>query len=345
MDDVSIFNGKYYVPFPPVPALLLTPWVLIMGAGHASSTPLALLLMGLSVVTLAQILRKLGLDWDRACWVLMAFFLGTGYWYVLNQNNGVWFLAHIVAVCFVLLSIDAAQDGRAAWAGLALGCAILSRQMSVYSSLFVVALLLQGTKSVRIGARRFAAFALPLSLCVAAYLAFNWARFGSPLDCGYAHLQHGGPLKERFEQHGLFSPAYLVHNLIYMFLQGPHVEFSGLMPVDMDAQGTSLLFASPFVLLAVLARPPKLLLWAAWISIGLTLFGLLFYYNNGWTQVNTQRFTLDFMPVLIVLVGMAARDVDIRLLRVSAGYSVVLNTLALLVIPLIPRVAIRLGLV
>lgn len=345
LDDVAVHEGKHYVPFPPAPAILLVPWVLFNGAEGTSARPLALLLTAVSVGVLARILRWYDIGWDRTCWVLMAFFLGTGYWFLVVESEGVWYLAQVVAVAFVFLAIHLAQVGRPALAGLALGTAVLSRQMTLYAAVFILALLLVNVPvSWRARRKRVLAFALPLGLCMAGYLIFNAVRFGSAFDCGYAYLQHGGPLRERFEQYGLFHPAYVLHNFIYLFLQGPRIEFEGLMPVGMDPMGTSLLFASPFVILAVWANTSRLVFRAAAATVGATVIHVLFYYNNGWMQVNTQRFTLDFLPVLIVLVGIAARTVNARIIRATVVYSVVLNTLALLVIPLIPRVADRMGL-
>jgi hypothetical protein len=342
MDDVSSHDGKYYVAFPPMPAVLLIPSVALLGPARAGAMPVALLLMGAAVFLLWRILTRLQIGRDAAAWLGMAFFLGTGYWFAIIQCNGVWFLAHVVAVTFSLLALEAAQSGRPVRSGLALGCAFLSRQMSIYAGIPIIALLLADSSAVRHAARRMAAFLLPLAACITAYLVFNAARFGHPLDCGYAYLHHGGVLQERYDRHGLFSPAYVAFNAAYLLLQGPHIEFDGLVPAGMDPWGTSLLFASPFVVLAWRARGPRWILLGTWAAVGLAALHMLCYYNNGWVQVNTQRFTLDFLPVLFLLLGLAVPYVDSRILRGLILYAVGLNTLAVLILPLVPRLLHRL---
>ena len=46
---------------------------------------------------------------------------------------------------------------------------------------------------------------------------------------------------------------------------------------------------------------------AAWFATGLSLIPLLTYYNTGWWQFG-YRYSLDFMPVVMVLLAIAARE-------------------------------------
>lgn len=58
--------------------------------------------------------------------------------------------------------------------------------------------------------------------------------------------------------------------------------------------------------------------------------------NNGWIQVNAQRFTLDFWPILILLVGLGTQRVAARVWKASILWGVGLNVLALIVMLLTP---------
>jgi hypothetical protein len=183
-----------------------------------------------------------------------------------------------------------------------------------------------------------AGFALPLIVAGAGYLWFNAARFGTPFDTGYNYLRVNDFLLLRFKEYGLFSPAYVLFNLIYLFLQGFHVSFTTpnqLSGLEIDPFGTSLLAASPFVLAAFFARRARLV-WAAWVVVALTAFVTLFYYNNGWVQVNAQRFTLDFWPVLLIplALGLKAQFAagQGRLWQGLIIYAVALNVLALVLL-------------
>ena len=216
---------------------------------------------------------------------------------------------------------------------------MLSRQFTLFAAIFlVVALWQRGESSVRSRWLNLAGFALPLLVAGAGYLWFNAARFGSPFDTGYNYLRVNDFLLLRFKDYGLFSPAYVLFNLIYLFVQGFHVDFTApnqLSGLEIDPFGTSLLAASPFVLAAFFARRDRLV-WAAWAVVALTAFVTLFYYNNGWVQFNAQRFTLDFWPVLLIplALGLKAQFAvgQARLWQWLIGYAVALNVLALILL-------------
>src|SRR6185503_4704590 len=152
--------------------------------------------------------------------------------------------------------------------------------------------------------RNLGFFAATTGVGIAIYLAFNAVRFGNPFDTGYAHIPFGGFFKARLDRHGLFSAAYLPFNLLYLLFQGFHVDFNSpakLSEVTADFFGTSLLGASPFVVLAVFAARAHGEVRALWVSVLAIAINQLFYLNNGASQINTQRFTLDFLPLMLVL--------------------------------------------
>ena len=336
LHDVSIYKGKNYVPFPPFPAVLLMPCVAFFGS--VSPILIALILTFLNVYIFVHLLKKLHIERKAIPWLVLAFFCGTGYWLAVKWSHGVWHFAHVVSVTFMLLAIyEATINGRGITTGVFLGCAFLSRQLTIYSSVYLFAALLLNPRNAdrRAKIRETLGFVFPVCFCIAAYLLFNRARFDSMFDTGYSRMALLGFLKLRVEQFGLFHPIYFPFNFIYMFLQGPHIEFSGellLKPESMNFFGTSLTFASPFVFCAFFAKWNKALFYSAWISICLTLLHMLFYYNNGWGQINTQRFTLDFLPVLVVLVALSVKNVNKKLFYISIIYSVSLNILSFFVL-------------
>ncbi len=332
--DVAIYKGQYFVTFPPFPAVLLMPFEALFA--QVSVTLIATILTLISGLVLSAILETLKLERALRLWLLLAFFLGTGYWNSAIESYDVWSYAHIVSVTFMLLAIkEALKSGHGLVAGLFLGSAFLSRQLSIYSAIFIFAVLLVNANNASRASkvRSTLGFGVALGACIGVYLLFNYARFGDPFDTGYAYLELGSYLGPRLEQYGLFNLAYVPFNLIYMFFQGPHIEFGGsVAPQGVDLAGTSITFASPFLYLAFLAKGNRWIRIGAWLTIGFALTHMMLYYNNGWQQVNAQRFTLDFLPVLIVLVALAAKSIDKRrpLLYWSIVYSVLLNAVMLL---------------
>ena len=339
LKDVAVVNGAYYVPFAPLPTILLLPFVALLGVQHTDVVAIAFGLTILNVWTFWQILKKLDLDAERSVWLVLALFLGTGYWSLVAKSCEVWGFAQVVAVTFLLLAIhEALGRRRGILLGIFLGCAFLARQLSVYGAVFLLAGLLSAPEAPALRARlkKVLEFGLAFSICAAVYIWFNWIRFGNPFETGYKYIQLEGFLKDRVDHHGLFSLASLPFNFVHMFLQGPHFEFgSGLWPKNMDQFGTSIIFASPFVLLAFRARWSRPLVIGCAVSIGLSLCHMLLYYNNGWVQVNTQRFTLDFLPLLVLLVALGSKTITLPLLKAVVSYSIVMNAIALAVGPAI----------
>jgi hypothetical protein len=358
LHDTAMRDGKYYVVFPPFPALLLVPCVALLGVAGTKTVLISVFISVLNVTLLVRILERLEVAPHHALWAAAAFFLGTAYWSSLRVSFGVWFFAHIVAVGCTLLAIDQALGrGSGVLTGLFLGMAFLTRQLAVYHAIFLAAALWYNPRYADKRPRwtNWAGFAGAFGLCVCVYLAFNWLRFGDPLDTGYAYLPLGGHLKERVEQFGLFSIAYVPFNFAYMFLQGFHLEFTSptlLTFADVDPFGTAITFASPFIFTAFWARRivfgklhrrktggaennlVKNLLRAAWASVCLTLIHLLLYYNNGSRQWNAQRFSLDFLPVLIILVAVGVRPQNEKLWKATIVYSIFLNVLTLMLMAL-----------
>lgn len=343
--DAAYYRGHVYVPLPPFPAVVLTPFVAIFGR-RLPSTVVGVLLALFSIVLLNRVLRTAGIaDKDR-WWVAAGFFLGTGYWWCLLKTWEMWCFAHVVATAMMLLSIHEAYLGRrATTAGLAWGAAAMSRQLCIWAAPFLIVALWQASPDGR-GMGRALRFLIAGGLLFIPYLAMNWARFGSPFDTGYSYIHHVGFLADRARAHGLFNLVYLPFNFVFMFLQGFHVIFDGplkLAPHDMDKFGTSLTMASPFLATAFFARGEGGLTRAAWLSVLLMLGSSLLYYNNGWVQMNCQRFSLDFMPILIWLQARGAKAVSASVWRAGVVWAVGLNVLAIIGIRIAYAFFSRLG--
>jgi hypothetical protein len=350
--DCARFMDRIYVIFPPFPALVATPLVALFGPGATGFVAISGALLAAAGVAWWRIAGRVGLGREAQTWLTLAFLFGTPAIYVALRGDGVWFFAQSVALALVSFAILGALDRRLVLAGLLIGLAFLSRQMAIVLAPFLFAI--ARPKDARLFAfdRLFFADALrlgaPLAACVAAYCAYNFARFGAPLDTGYAHIAAYPAEAERnfitwrIVDLGLFSKDYLVFNLAHMFLQGFHMEFGGKYMTEllrMDPMGTSILAASPFVLYAFYAKPDaRLLVGGAVIAVvcGVTLF----YHSNGFSQHNVQRYALDWLPVLYLLLlpafaGEGERVAErLRLFKLLAVYAVALNVAAFGVVAL-----------
>ena len=338
--DWSIFGGYLYVAFPPAPTLLLLPVVKLFGYEHTNTTAIAVLLILVAVWALNGALARLGVERPARVWTLLAFVGGTGVWFVLLNSRFVWHFSHAVALaCTALCLAEALGKRRGALLGLWLAGAMLSRQLGLFL-IVPVLFLTDGFRDARTRAFKradIAAFIAVLALCLGAFALYNYARFGSLFESGYAYMAENGFLETRRALYGRFSAAYVPFNLYYLLVHGVNLawdkQLAYLAHLKVDPFGTGLLAASPFLLAGFAAKLERRVAWGLGLGIALTLGTQMFYLGNGSAQVNTQRFALDAMPHMVILLGAGLqqrwREFDGRLWRLSILYAIALNAVLL----------------
>ncbi|HEV7216842.1 MAG TPA: hypothetical protein VGP33_17180, partial [Chloroflexota bacterium] len=343
LGDITPYAGHYYVSFPPMPAFLLLPFVAVAGPRFNDtlfSVCLGAVDIGLCYLLVRRLSRPgfagMGLPIGRIAAIIVALTLGLGTVLFYSAVTAtVWYLAHVVAVTFLLLYLlECAGRGRPLVAGLALAAAFLARTPAIFGLLFWCMLALRDASTRARLAAVLPRFAAPLALALAFLLWQNQVRFGSPTDFGYYKMHIAGTLAPRLRAHGQFSSAFLPDNLRALLLQPPLVAPINLpvwlgiaggpaglarmftsrlgsslpFPITFDPWGTGLWAVSPLLFLALrLPRRPDLPLWlAAWLSVIGVAVPDLFYYNTGWGQYG-YRFLLDFAPFLMVVLAMSLR--------------------------------------
>jgi hypothetical protein len=355
LGDITPYAGRYYVSFPPMPAFLLLPFVAVAGPGFDDT--LFSVCLGAADVALCYLLvRRLsrpgfagpGLPLGRLAALITALTLGLATVLFYSAVTGtVWYLAHVVAVTFLLLYLlECAGRGRPLVAGLALAAAFLARTPVIFGLLFWCLLALRDPAGrVRLVAL-LPRFAAPLAVAIVFLLWQNQVRFGSSSDFGYYKMHIAAQLAPRLRAHGQFSRAFLPDNLKALFLDPPLVGHfsvpawlhlaggpSGLsrmfttavrggppFPVTFDPWGTGLWAVSPVLLFALrLPRRADVPLWlAAWLSAIVVAIPDLLYYNTGWSQYG-YRFLLDFAPFLLLLLALSLRRPLTPMARVVFG--------------------------
>lgn len=336
-EDCALHGGRQWVIFPPVPAVLLMPVIAVFGADFAGFVFLAMLLTAVSLWMWWRILERLALARETIVWLLLALAFATPLYYVTIRGDGVWFFAQTVAFLLVTLALhETLRGGSLVLAGTAIGLAFLSRQMSIFLLPFLFALTLRPDEPLISFRwphwRRALALGLPVAAALIVYFVYNHVRFGSPTDTGYGYMMRPPPgdedlISNRLRDYGLFSSAYVLFNAVYLFVQGFHVQFGGptmTVPAAVDPAGTSLLAASPFVLLAVFV-PIRRPLLVGIVMIAVMVVPMLFYHSNGFSEYNAQRYVLDWLPILFVMLALAVRRSLLPALQVLVCYAVFLN--------------------
>ena len=242
------------LPFPPLPAIILVPFVAVWGI--STDIRAASVLFGAIDVGLAWwALGRLAITRRVRLATTFFFAFGTVLWYAA-QLGTTWFFAHVVAVTFLLLAAgvalgadsgadDEVEDGPSVGAlSRSLGEAI-HRPMAVFNRRQVLAGLLFGLACtarlpVVFGApffmlvggggtwlRRSLSAGIGTAIPVGLLLLYNVATTGHFLHPGYDWQYQreatGYPTLNYHPDWGIEDPRYLVQNLEIMFLATPAI--------------------------------------------------------------------------------------------------------------------------
>ena len=303
-------TGAQYSPFPPVPAVVILPFVALtqaMGVGELGSNLMCSVLGAANVALVYWLLGRIGVAF-RPRQLLTIGFAFTTHWWVAGMAGGhLW--AQVVAVFFLLVTLHLAIGRR--WpflAGLTLALAAGSRLPVAFSLPLIAGFYADRFRPTRGHAWLLAGIVGP-ALLIAAY---NVARFGSPFDFGYAHIPSGETgivTDEPWFRYGLSSPLYIPRHLYAIFLQS--FDWSDNVPFLIPSfTGLSITLSAPFLFWSAAAwrvRRLQPLVPLAMLSALLVLLPDITHGSWGFAQFG-YRFILDAVPILMLLLGWAYRD-------------------------------------
>jgi hypothetical protein len=243
------------IPFPPLPALILIPFVAAWGLDVDDQT-IFTTLAALDVAICWWMLGRLRIEPVARLGTALFFAFGTAFWYTA-QLATTWYQAHIVAVGLALLAVglalgadpdagedEPALDGEPGPAAAATSAAPTHHRFAVDRRQFLVGLLFGLAATARltilaaapffvlVGAgggwwRRGWSAGLGAALPVAALLAYNVAVTGQVFHPAYDHLyrleSRGYAALGYHPEWSAEDPRYLAQNLRIMFLSGPEI--------------------------------------------------------------------------------------------------------------------------
>ncbi len=350
LEMVPRAGGGLYSPFPPVPAVVMAPFVAILGTAWVDTNWTTAIAGGLSAWLMWSVLLRLGLERSVARWMTVAFAFGSELLFV-GATGGQHHWPQVLAVCLALAAFRLALDGR--WpvaTGLAIGLAVGSRLPAVMAApLFLAAyaapsgglrpvLGLAAIRSVdRAGMVRAGRFAIGLALPLVALGWYNAARFGSPVEFGYGLIVNPATgrsvLEEPWYAQGIESLAYVPRNLYAIFFRS--FDFVEQAPwLRPNWMGTSVLITMPALLYLLRARLRDPLVAWCLVTAALTLVPDLLHGAVGFAQFG-YRFILDALPYLWIALAITLREALLRgdrLVRVALIAGMVANAYGLIAI-------------
>lgn len=297
--ELAIYEGEYYVSFPPLPSVVLLPLTFLFG----EATPDHLLVKCYAVIGCFAIYAALkGAGNRKGSAALCAFLFTTASSALPMMLSGaVWYHAQMMAFMLISLAILLILKGKPIGGLLLYALSVACRPFdAVYGPLLYLVYL---SRHRDVPFRQSVKRLLPgtcLGLCVAGGIAvFNSVRFGNPLEFGHNYLP------EFSFQGGIqFSLAHVGQN-VQTFLLGSPLSFDGTA-YTFNQFGYSLLIACPTIslmlwqcLVDACKREFSFVKAAVLVSLVLHIFLLLLHRTFGGFQLGA-RYVVDAVPYTVL---------------------------------------------
>jgi hypothetical protein len=304
VDSVDV-GGRYYLAVGPLQLVPYLPFAAVP-ALHTVGRYLVGLAFGIPAAWLSlPLARRYGARGNDAYWLAVFTAFGSLLWYV-SVYGDLYYLAH--AESFLALTIfllEWAGKRRPAVLGAALALSFLARPTTVLAAVpFGLALLWQSRAALGTAARSALAFGLPIAAAIGVYGWYNWVRFGSAVESGYAISFLSDRALAARRATGVFSIAQVPENVRLFLLALP--ERLGKFPyVGPSRYGMSMLLVSPALVTSIWAGFRDRTARVLWIAAAIVAVPVLLYYGGGYSQYGF-RYSLDFTPFLIALMAMGS---------------------------------------
>lgn len=335
--DLTLFGGKWYVPNPPLPALIYLPFVALFGNANVNAITFSEIIGAVNVVLVYLILSKaskngiLPIKENGVLLLTGLFALGTPHW-LLSMLGRMWYLSQLLTLTFAAIALLLALHSKSPWwIGASLGLAVLSRPnvFTLWPFLFAVAIELNFLPFNFSKWKQMAGWvmrsAVPVILAVAVLLTYNYIRFDNFFDFGYVTINGADFILQAVQKYGMFNFHFIPINLKVMLFTFPKVIFDGsCFTFSNGKEGFSLFLATP-ALIYIFRRFKK-----SWISVGavvsilLSVFMLLMYHNTGAEQYG-YRYMLDFALPLWFLLAVGVGEKPTWFFKTLVAISVLMS--------------------
>jgi 4-amino-4-deoxy-L-arabinose transferase-like glycosyltransferase len=308
LNELVPFQGKYYVIYPPMPALVSIPFLILFGP-FVDQTLISIFFGSLNAILVYFLVKKFSKEEKIAIWMAIFYCFGTIHWYLATVGSA-WYFAHIVANFFLLLALNELFGRKRPFLiGIFLGAAFWSRLPTILSILFFVILLLKENEKIFSKNNFLIAFKFLLGVSIFFVLnfAYNWLRFGTIFDVAYT--LRPGIFEEPWFQKGLLSLSYIPEHLKIIFLKGPNIleHFPYFQP---SLAGMAIWFTTPafiFALFYTFWHFREKITFACWLAILPIAILLMSHGGTGFTQFG-YRYATDFYPFLFLLTFLEMRN-------------------------------------
>jgi hypothetical protein len=306
LNEMVPLDGRYYSAFPLGAVLAMLPQAALKRLGLIELFPgtlTAALLAGAASLLFYLLSAKYGEGVKRRLMLTLLPVFGTWMWANL-AFAGAWQISlgfavvgQLGALYFILI------DYRPALAGLCFALAFGNRTEIILLAPIFIYLIIKNAPpdAVKEGLSRWRMIdrfvAVPIALGLLT-LGYNYARFSSIFDFGYARIP--GVLDEPWYQHGIFSiHAIPLNAQAMLFETWRRVDrFPYLTPTGF---GGSIFLSCPFlILLFRTGARDAMLKTLAWIAIAILTLTLWLHGNPGGWQIS-YRYAMELLPWMFLI--------------------------------------------
>lgn len=240
--ELAVYQGKYFVSFPPMPSIVYLPFVLLFGNFKEGFISLAFAFLG--GVYCVRLLHHFGIKEAKAVLWTILLMCASNLIFVC-VNSWVWFIAQNMAFAFSIMAIYYACTKKGGWSLFFWACAVGCRPFQALYLPVLLYILYRGLaedgESVTEMIKKRFYWCFGALIMAVIYMALNYARFGSIAEFGHNYL----PEFVR-SYHGQFSFSYLKENL-YSLIRLPHVGEDHKLSFPM-ADGMNMFMVSPILI-------------------------------------------------------------------------------------------------
>ena len=295
--ELAVYNGRYYVSFPPVPTIPMVLYTLIWGDDVPGGLFQKIYAAVACLVVLSALLRRKG---ARAadCVARAIFICFSSALLPIALAGGVWYEAQILAFLISVSAVEAMDRDRPTLSCLLYALSVGCRTFAVCLGPVLLMLYLRRKRDG--GVREKVARLVPgliVGLGLAAcYAAYNYARFGNVFEFGHNYL----PEFTRSE-HGQLSLNYVADNWRTLFFGSPLRVDGG--NVSFNVFGFSMFLSCPILICELVwaagdvAR--RQFTWEKFVILlmgALNIFLLLMHRTLGGYQFG-MRYALELVPL------------------------------------------------
>ena len=230
--ELAIYNGHYFVSFPPFPSVFLLPFVIIFGDSIPTNL-ISFIIFSSCFIVMYNIMKKKKFNEMYAIMMSLAFTVGTNL-ISLSMNSGVWFIAQSLNYLLCLLAIYAFLNNKKYLVYLCLAFAVGCRPFSIVYMLmfFIYYVVNDKEEKILIKLKNNIIHLIPSIIIGIIYMLYNYIRFDNVLEFGHNYLP------EFLESpYGQFNLHYLLPNLKSFLFNGITVDknlhFSFMMPFSL----------------------------------------------------------------------------------------------------------------